>query len=113
MPYHQNVSEERIPLRADTDDHDDDANSSSSFEFERSAIDPATYDVESQPLRRIVESQEIQTMRRQLAEDPRFNPTPPSKLKRIGLILVIVGLFWLASKLRMDRPHRGKHGKWH
>ncbi|KAH8806550.1 hypothetical protein DL96DRAFT_1717837 [Flagelloscypha sp. PMI_526] len=57
--YHQGVSEERIPLRADTGDHEDDTNSSSAVELERSAIDPATYIVESQPLHRTVESQEI------------------------------------------------------
>lgn len=40
------------------------------------------------------------------AIDPRFNPTPPSPLKRAALLLFVFCLFWFALRLRIAKPPR-------
>ncbi|KAH8806506.1 hypothetical protein DL96DRAFT_1474351 [Flagelloscypha sp. PMI_526] len=83
-------SEETVPLRSDAELHSDD---------------------ESE------ETPRVSALQRQLAEDQRFNPAPPSRLKRAALIFLILGLFWLAFKLRpqKERPivYASRYSKEH
>lgn len=44
---------------------------------------------------------DVHELHRRLAQDPRFNPPPPSAWKRIALVLFLFALCWLGLRLRL------------
>lgn len=55
-----------------------------------------------QDLRRLEPTSDINELHRRLKADPRFNPPTPSPWKRAALLVLMVGLLWLALSMRLQ-----------
>ncbi|VDC07691.1 unnamed protein product [Peniophora sp. CBMAI 1063] len=55
-------------------------------------------------LEELEEADDVASLHRQLARDPRFNPPVPATWKRVALVLFVIFLFFLTYWLRPAPP---------
>ncbi|GJE85637.1 hypothetical protein PsYK624_017160 [Phanerochaete sordida] len=49
---------------------------------------------------RLEPTSDVAELHRRLGEDPRFNPPTPSVWKRVALVVLVLGLFWVGISMR-------------
>ena len=59
-------------------------------------------------LEELEEGDDVASLHRQLARDPRFNPPVPATWKRVALVLFVLFLFFLTYWLRPAPPRHVK-----